>query len=170
MINENITNNKLSKLEMLVGQVGTIACTAAHYLYKGLENITPDNTGKDFNYFSTGQYLRMGGGISAGLIADSLLSRAEEKLHIPKRMRGLTAMGLAVVGYAAAKHFFLNSDSSYNQSYLATVVNTYADYWRAIASIVTSEPRTALPDLIGGTMMVTTTMRALKNLVKHNRS
>lgn len=170
MINENLTNNKLSKLEMLVGQVGTIACTAAHYLYKGLENITPNNTGKDFNYFSTGQYLRMGGGISAGLVADSLLSKAEEKLHLPKRIRGLAAMGLTVVGYAALKHFFLESDTSYNQPYLTTVVNTYADYWRAIASIVTSEPRTSLPDMIGGTLMVTTTLRSLKNLVKHHKN
>lgn len=168
--NTNNETDKISKLEMIVGQVGTLFCTAAHYLYKGLENVTPDKTTKDFNYFATSQYLRMGGGISAGLIADSLLSRAEEKLHIPKRVRGLVAMGLTVVGYAAAKHFFLNSDSSYNQPYLTTLVNTYADYWKAIASIVASEPRTSLPDMIGGTVMVTTTLRALKNLIRYHKS
>lgn len=169
MANAPSTENGLSKLEMIVGQVGAVLGTATQYLYKGLQDITPNNTTQDFNYFATSNYARMGAGISLGLVADSLLSKAEEKLHIPKKARGLAAMGAAVLGYAALKHFVINSGSSIEDSYISSFVNTYADYWRAMASLVSSEPRVAFPDIVGGTVMVTTTARALKNLVKYNR-
>lgn len=159
------SESKLSKLEMLAGQVGVLAGTAAHYTYKGLEYITPDNTPKDYNYFATSQYAKLGGAVSAGLIADAALSKAEDKLRIPKKMKGLAAMAGAVVGYAALKHFFLESGANYGETFIGEVVQTYGDYWRAIASVVASEPRVSVPDLIGGTVMATTTAKTLKNLI-----
>jgi len=165
---DNITlPSKGSKLELLIGSVGAIGSTAAHFFYRGLEKLTPDNTPNDVNYFVNSEYAKMGTGISLGLIIDALLSKLEQKLPTPERLKGLGTMAAVTLSYATLRHFVLDDAG---ENYLASVIQTYGDFWKSVAGMAMSDPGQKLTDIAGGSIMVMTTLRTLKNLIVYSNN